>query len=408
MLLLPKEQNSYWQASAKAAKFSELKKDLETDVVISGGGIAGLTCAYVLKKTGYKVAVLEKNTIGSGTTSKTTGKITSQHSLIYDELIKRHGKGTARIYANANEEALTKILQLIKKEKIDCDLEIDNNFVFTTEENQINKFKAEAKAASTLGLPASFQTKSDLPFKIKAAVQFSNQAKFNVQKYILALAKLVNGQGSHVFESSEVTYFHDGEQPYVKSNGYKVFAKYIIVATKIPAAPLIARGSYGFMEYPHTSYIIAGEYSGKLKGMYISPDKYHYSILPVNSNDKRYLLIGGKAHIPGLGSPHKRYQKLAGYAAEHFGITSIEHTWKGMDYIAYDNIPLIGKLYPWSKNIYVATGFKKWGLTTSMVAAIILRDTILGTKNLWTDTFSSIRPTPFISIPYKIAKSISS
>jgi glycine/D-amino acid oxidase-like deaminating enzyme len=367
---LPNSQISYWQASAKALAFPKLNKDRETDIVIVGGGIAGLTSAYLLKRAGYDVVVLEKNTIGSGTTSKTTGKITSQHSLIYDGLINKHGENTAKIYADANQQALQLIIQLIKKEKIDCDLELDDNYVFTTDTSQVDKFKSEAKIAAKLGLPATFQTKSDLPFKIKAAVKFSGQAKFNAQKYVLALAGLVNGQGSHVFENSEVTYFHSGRRIYVKSNGYEISAKNIIVATKVPAAPLVARGGYGFLEYPHTSYIVAAKYSGNLRGMYISPDKNHYSILPINTSEGQYLLIGGENHIPGLGSPHKRHKKLVDYARKHFGISSIEYAWKGMDYMAYDDVPLIGKLYPWSKNIYVATGFKKWGLTTSMVAGI--------------------------------------
>jgi glycine/D-amino acid oxidase-like deaminating enzyme len=401
MIELPVEQISFWQASAGALAFANVNEDLETDIVIAGGGIAGLTCAYLLKQAGYKVVVLEKNTIGSGTTSKTTGKITSQHSLIYDELSNKHGEKTAQIYADANQQALIQIIKLIKKEKINCDLEIDDNYVFTADASRVNKFKAEAKVAAKLGLPASFITKSDLPFKTKAAVKFSGQAKCNAQKYVLALAKLVTGQGSHVYEHSEVTYFHGGDKSYVKSNGYKITAKNIIVATKVPAAPLVARGSYGFLEYPHTSYIVAGKYNGNLQGMYISPDKEHYSIMPINTKDGRYLLIGGESHIPGLGDPSKCYKKLADYAHEHFGLDSIEYTWKGMDYMTYDNVPLIGKLYPWSKNIYVATGFRKWGLTTSMVAATILRDILAGRENPWAKVFDSTRLKPIASIPAK-------
>jgi glycine/D-amino acid oxidase-like deaminating enzyme len=407
MIDLPSSGTSYWQASAKALAFPKLSKNLETDVVIVGAGIAGLTCAYVLKRAGYDVAVLEKNTVGSGTTSKTTGKITSQHSLIYNELLRRQGENTAKVYADANQQALQQIIQLIKKEKIDCDLELDDNYVFTTDTNQVNKFKAEAKTAAKLGLPATFQTKSDLPFKIMAAIKFSGQAKFNAQKYVLALAGLVNGQGSHVFENSEVTYFHSGRRTYVKSNGYEISAKNIIVATKVPAAPLVARGGYGFLEYPHTSYIVAAKYDGSLRGMYISLDKNHYSILPINTSDGQYLLIGGENHIPGLGSPNKRYQKLADYAEHYFGINDVGYTWKGMDYMAYDNVPLIGKLYPWSKNIYVTTGFKKWGLTTSMVAGIILRDLIAGVNNPWAKVFDSTRLKPVASIPNKLIHLVS-
>jgi glycine/D-amino acid oxidase-like deaminating enzyme len=400
MVKLPENNTSFWQASAKALAFSEIKSSIETDVVIVGGGIAGLTCAYLLKQAGMRVVVLEKNTIGSGTTSKTTGKITSQHSLMYDELINKFNKNTAQIYADANQKALTEIIKLIKKEKIDCDLETDDNFVFTTEDKQLETFKKEFDAVKSLGLPASFQTTSDLPFKIKAAIKFSDQAKFNALKYVNALAKLVNNNDSHVFENSEATHYHNGRHVYVESNGFKVNAKYIIVATKVPAAPLVARWAYGFLEYPQTSYVVAGKYRGSLKGMYISPDNNHYSILPDSKN--KLLLIGGEAHIPGLKNPNSRYEKLAEYASNHFGVSDFDYTWKGMDYIAYDNLPLIGKLYPKSENLYVVTGFKKWGLTTSMVAGIILRDLILGDSNPWAKAFDSIRIKPITSIPSKL------
>jgi glycine/D-amino acid oxidase-like deaminating enzyme len=406
MIPLPDEQVSYWQIAAKEASFPKVTKDQQTDVLIAGGGIAGLTTAYLLKKAGLKVVVLEKNTIGSGTTNKTTGKITSQHNLVYDDLGRRLGWQVAKTYAEANQQALREIIRLIKLEKIDCDLKIQDNYVYTTEPRRISKFMAEAKIAVGLGLPASFETKTSLPFKIRAAVKFSDQARFNAQKYVLGLAALVNGKGSYVYEHSEVDRFYDGKKiTRVKSNSHEIVAEHVIIATKIPPAPLMARAGYGLLEYPHTSYIVAGKFKGEIDGMYISPDKDHYSILPVGSGEERYLLIGGENHIPGLGSPLRCHRKLADYAFKYFNTSSIDYRWKGMDYMAYDNVPIIGKLYPWSENIYVATGFKKWGLTTSMVAGMILRDQILGRPNAWSFVFKSTRIKPVTSIPYKILKS---
>jgi glycine/D-amino acid oxidase-like deaminating enzyme len=136
--------------------------------------------------------------------------------------------------------------------------------------------------------------------------------------------------------------------------------------------------------------------------MYISPDKGHYSILPVTDNGQKLLLIGGENHTPGLRSSRPRYQRLANYAQEYFGLESTDYHWKGMDYLSYDDVPLIGKIYPWSKHLYTATGFMKWGLSTSMVAAIILRDTIQGQPNPWASTFNSMRTKPITSIPHTI------
>src|SRR5437868_7122911 len=137
--------------------------------------------------------------------------------------------------------------------------------------------------------------------------------------------------------------------------------------------------------------------------MYISPDGGYYSLLPVGKGRDQILLVGGENHIPGLGHSAARQQKLADFAGRHFGVKKIEFRWHARDYLAYDNVPLIGKLYPWSKNIYVATAFKKWGLAHSMVAGTILRDYITGQKNPWSVIYRPSRASTIKSIPYVIA-----
>lgn len=372
--------------------------------MVVGGGIAGLTIAYLLKQAGLRVILLEKNTVGSGTTSKTTGKVTSQHGIIYGKLERTAGEDIARIYAQANQTALREIKNLIRQEKIDCDWQKADNYVYTTDRERLEEFRHEAKIAARLGLPASFETSVELPFDTVAAVKFSGQAKFNVQKYVAGLAARINGNGSYIFEQSNVSSYRDGELPTVSAEGCTISAKDIVVATKIPSAPLVARAGYALLEHPQTSYVVAGRYSGPLRDMYISPDEEHYSILPWSDGSNNLLLIGGESHTPGLGSAQKRYQKLSFYAEKHFGVV-VDYVWKGMDYLAYDDIPLIGKLYPWSSHIYAASGFKKWGLTTSMVAGMILHDLILGQRNHWAKVFDSTRKEPILSIPGHIMKS---
>lgn len=393
---------SYWQASAQLPSYPKCTSHLKIDVAVVGGGVAGLTIAYLLSKSGLSVAVFEKNTIGSATTNKTTGKVTSQHNLMYAELQKRFGMISARIYGQANQEALKQIGKLIEAEQIDCDWTVRDSYVYTTEPKQIQKFEEEVQIATRLGLPATFDTNIGLPFRVQAAVKFSDQASIHIQKYLAGLARCIQGYGGHIFEHSQITSFRDGKIPQLKTDLANITAKDIVVATKAPASPLVARGLCAGWEYPHTSYIVAGEYSGALRGMYISPDSGHYSLLPVKDGKTQLLLVGGNKHIPGLGNPKRRYKKLATYAKEYFGINQIQHQWKGMDYLAYDNVPLIGKLYPWSKHMYVVTGFKKWGITTSMVAAIILRDLLHGADNPWAATFNSQRLRSIASIPHAL------
>lgn len=404
MLSLPDTEKSFWrEAYPDTFIYPPLREDKSVDVVIVGGGITGLTTAYLLKKAGLSVMVLEKNTVGGGTSGNTTGKVTAQHGLNYYDLNKHIGKKQAGMYAQANQMAIERMEHIIQNEHIACNWERDDNYVFTTDPKQINSFKTEAKTAAEHGLPATFETQLPLPFKVQAAVKFANQAKFNVQKYLLGLARLVDGNGNYVFENSNVVSIHDGEPIVIKTKVATVTAKNAIIATKIPPFPLLARFSYGLLEYPHTSYLLAGHLQSQLKGMYISPDKEHYSILPVKNGKEQLLLIGGEEHIPGLGKSYKRHQKLAAYAERYFNIRSIAFRWKAMDYLAYDNVPLIGKVYPWSKHLYTATGFKKWGLSTSMVASIILHDLVLGQLNTWAQTFDSLRLRPVRRMPHAIA-----
>lgn len=396
---------SYWTKSVPDANYPKLTDDLEIDVAVIGGGIAGLTAAYLLKKAGKTVAVLEKDTIGSGVTGHTTGKVTSQHGLNYHRLQKRFGDKTARLYGEANQTAIEEIEKLIKQEKIDCDWQRDDNYVFTENTEELGQLHHEAEVAAGLGLPADFTVTTGLPFEVKGAVRFSSQAKLHSVKYLHGLARAIHGQGSYVFEGTKGMLINDGASVTLRTSHGKVTAQDVIIATDVPA-PIIMHTAYSILEYPTRSYIVAAETNDDIKGMYISASSPIRSILPISDGDKKLLLIGGESHFPGLGYAGTRYGRLADYAKERFGVTNIMGKWWAMDYISYDELlPLVGRAYPWSKHVYVATGFKKWGLANSMASGMILRDLILGKPNDWTKVYESMRLSPITSIPRFIAKS---
>jgi glycine/D-amino acid oxidase-like deaminating enzyme len=346
------------------------------------------------------VAVLDKSTVAGGTTGRTTGKVTTQHGLIYADLYKRFGKTTAAYYAKAAGSAWKLIASIIDREKISCDWRIEDNYVYTADPSQTEKFKQEAEVARELGLPASFLSAAPLPFETTAAVKFSGQAKFNSQLYTLGLAALVNGDGSFVFENSKVKKIRYRGRGMVATSRGKVKASRIVIATNVPTLPLAARGTYCALEYPEESYVVAGRTSASINGMYISPDKNHYSILPVNINGENMVLLGGESHISGLRvSTKRRYQKLADYAEKYFGVTDIAYMWSDRDYMAYDNFLIAGKVYPWSNNLYTAAAFRKWGLTNGTAGAMIISDLITDKENAWAAVFSPHRITPLTSIP---------
>lgn len=406
---VPTDNQSLWRENYESSDYPQLPDDMETDVVVVGAGVTGMTAAYHLKKAGLRVIVLEKDTVAGGTSGRTTGKVTSQHGLTYADLQQRLGIEAARVYGEANQAAVGRVEEIIRAEKIDCDWAVDDAYVYTADPGQVKRFAYEAECAAGLGLPASFTVTSPLPFEIVGAVRFSGQGKFNAQKYLLGLARAINGGGSYVFERSHVIGIRDGEPARVRVGTKKVLAKNVIVATNVPTLPLIARGAYCILEYPTESFLVAGNFSGALKGMYISPDKDHYSILPIVVGGERKILIGGEGgNLPGfrLGKK-KRYERLAQYAQRHFGVKEILNAWSDRDYIAYDDVPLIGRLYPWSRHLYVGTAYRKWGLSGGTLAGMILSDLVTDTKNVWASYFDSLRSRTIRSIPYGVKKFVS-
>jgi glycine/D-amino acid oxidase-like deaminating enzyme len=405
---LPDAEKSFWREYYHDIQYPELGEDIEVDVAIVGAGIAGLTAGYLLKQRGFTVAVLEKDTIGSGTTGRTTGKVTSQHNLTYHGLEKRLGEKAARIYGESNQAAVEQVSEIIEAEKIACDWQWEDNYIFTTSPDKVEQIKLEAQAAANAGLPATFETSVPLPFEVKGAVKFTRQGKFNSQKYLLGLAGAINGNGSHVYEHSKAVGIREGNPCRVKTSKASVLSKHIIVASKVPTFPLVARVGYAILEYPTESFSIACRLDKEVQGMYISPDKGHHSILPMDVDGERTLIIvGAGGNIPGIRlSKEARYKRLADYASEHFDITAITNKWSDMDYLPYDNVPLIGKLYPWSKNLYTASGFLKWGLSNGTVAAMILCDLVAGKDNPWADLYNSMRTRPIKSIPRAVVQHI--
>lgn len=407
MLQLPTYEKSLWQESYAGPTYPTLHSNIHVDVAVIGAGITGLSTAYLLKKAGKTVAVLDKSTIGGGTTGRTTGKVTSQHNLVYNDLADRVGTEVAQMYAGANQSAVALVKSIVEKEKISCGLDDRDSYVYTLNPKNEDVFRNEVQAATNFGLPASLVTTTPLPFNVAAAIKFSNQSTINSQKYLVGLARAVDGDGSYVYENSTVIWIDGGKTCHVRTSKAKVSTDQVIVATNVPTFPLLARGTYCLFEYPVESYIVAGITEKPLDGMYISPDKYNYSILPFNTFGVQHVLIGGEGHFSALRyNRDKKYQKLANFAEQRLGVTEITHKWSDRDYIPYDGVPLVGTLYPWSKNIYVATGMKKWGLSNGTAAAMILRDQILKRDNPWASIYYPHRFSLIKSIPSAVQYNI--
>ena len=209
--------NSFWINSIKNNKnFEKLNSNIETDVCIIGAGIFGVTCAYYLSNLGYNVTVLEKYKVGKKTTGHSTSKITSQHGLFYTYLINSYGNKFAKDYLDANEEAIKNIKDIIDKEKISCDFEYQNSYVYTTKKSELNSIKKEVDAVTSLGFQnCDFVTKAGLPFDIKGAVCFKNQAQFNALKYVLGLCEKITLKSGKIFTNTTVTDIKEENNSYI-------------------------------------------------------------------------------------------------------------------------------------------------------------------------------------------------
>lgn len=204
MVILSQERNDFmnslWLTNSKIFENNiNNKNDIESDVCIIGAGIFGITCAYYLTNLGFKVTVLEKDFIGSKTTGHTTGKITSQHGLFYRYLTDSYDKKFAKDYLDANEEAIKNIKDIIDTEKIKCDFEYQNNYVYATTDTELEALKLEQQALDDIGFNSDFVTKTGLPFEVQGALCFKNQAQFNSIKYLNGLCKSIISKGGEIF-----------------------------------------------------------------------------------------------------------------------------------------------------------------------------------------------------------------
>lgn len=367
---------SIWDESCEFDKREELKGDIKTDILIIGAGITGILIGYFLKQNGREVVLIDKSEIARGNTRNTTAKITSQHDLIYNKLIQEFGEEKAKQYARANELAIRKYREIIKERKIECDFEELPAYIYSL--NDTDLLKKEVDAARHLGIDAEYVEKVDLPLEVKGAVKFNNQGQFNPLKFLKDISKELT-----IYENTKAIKI---EENLVSTDKGNIVANHIVIATHYPI--INAPGYYFMKMHQERSYVIALENAdNNIKGMYIDYEKQGYSF----RNYKGLLLLGGISQRTGENESGGSYDKLRNIAKDLYPNSREKCHWSAQDCMTIDGIPYIGKYADSTPNIYVATGFNKWGMTSSMVSAMIISDLILEKDNDFSEIFSPKR-----------------
>ena len=363
--------NPIWGGDVALPSFPKAETDLHTDVLIIGGGMAGLLCARMLQKAGADYILLESGRIMSGISGKTTAKITSQHGFLYRKLLRQFGPEKARLYHRAQEDALTQY-RLFAKE-IDCVFETRANLVYSIEDADL--LDQEWDALRQLHIPAIRHDSLPLPFSVTGAISFPNQAQFHPLKFAASIAKDL-----HIFEHTPVKAFHGNT---VITDLGKVSAGKIIVTTHFPINN--KHGLYFLKQYQERSYVLALENAAQYQGMYVDGAEKGLSF----RNYGDLLLLGGGSHR--TGKKGGAWAALEDFAKQYYPNAKEVCRWAAQDCMTLDGIPYIGQYSASTPDLYVATGFNKWGMTSSMVSATLLADLILGRDNPYVELFSPSR-----------------
>ena len=326
-------------------------------------GLCGLLCAYFLKEAGVECLLLEGSRIASGTVRHAMAQVTSQHGLIYSRLLETLGEEKARMYFEANELALRKYRELAAS--IDCDFEERSSYIYSRTDKEC--IEREVRAASLLGMKAEFCETPELPFDTAGAVRFPNQAQMNPVKFLYGLVKDIEKSDKvTIFEEMPVDDWINGT---TWSGLYITIPKNIICATHFPFYK--KAGGYNNKLYQNRSYIMALDHVPELHGMYADASDNGLAL----RGYKDMIFVGGATHR--VGQEERDWNEFREKILSYYPEAIEREHWEVEDCVSLDGIPYIGPYSDKTPNMYVATGFNGWGMTSAMTAAMLLTDAII-------------------------------
>ena len=354
-----------WSSTATIGSRDKLTKDIECDVLVIGGGIAGILTAYFLTQNNINVVLVEASSICSGQTRNTTAKITSQHGACYSEIAEKFLFDTALKYAKANERAIADFEELIVKHKIDCDFMRVPSYLYSLKETR--DIEKEFLFVKKCNIDAMLTHQTELPFDVKLALKYKNQAQFNPYPFIFELSEYIS-----IFENTQVLKVEDN---IALCDNAKVKAKKIVFATHYPIVNF--PGMYFARLHQSRSYVLAVKNAVQMHGMYYCVEKGGLSF----RSFRDLLLVSGESHRTGEMPSYDVYERLFDRVKKYYPDARVSCKFSAQDTMSPDNLSYAG-IYSKSKpDWYVLTGFSKWGMTNSMLCAKLVGDMICGNKN---------------------------
>jgi glycine/D-amino acid oxidase-like deaminating enzyme/nitrite reductase/ring-hydroxylating ferredoxin subunit len=375
------DTTSYWHLTQDTARYPELTEDAETDTLIIGGGITGVTCAFNLGRLGADAMLIEASSLCGGTTGNTTGKATIQHGIIYSKLIKKMGNEAASLYYGAQMQALEFIKAFGKSRPDDFGYAENEAFIYASSDAERRLIEDEYNAARELKIDAELIEKPAFPPESRCMMGYKGQAVIHPVRYVEMLAKRAMDYGVKIFEHTKAIKIADGDIIAVKcENGAIIRAKHLIIATQFPIYE--GMGAFFTRLYPRRSYAIAVKTKANWPdGSYINMGTPARSLRTHVENGERVLIVVGDGHVTARsGNMQEHFDELMRFAAAASGFDNLIAKWSAQDYKTPDDLPFIGRLTKKS-NIFVACGFAKWGITSGTLAGMMIPEIILNGKS---------------------------
>ncbi len=392
------KRQSIWSdiADSEMPGYPVLDGDMRVDVAIVGAGITGLTAARLLVREGKRVAVLEQNQVGSGTTGGTSAHVTQVPDLRYRDLRSKFGRDDLRVVVDSSRAALELIASLVEEDAISCDFARVPAYLYTEHPDEVSSLEEEVEAANEAGMPASLVHEVPLPFPVAAAVRYEDQARFHPLSYLASLARTVHANGGRIYERTRVVGVESGEPCRVKTERGTVMADSVLFATHTPAGFSLLHAELE----PLRSYVLGVRLRGgnPPDGLFFDTEEpYNYT-----RRQGDVLIVGGKDHKTGEGDPEESYRALEEYVRQRWDVESIDYRWSAQFYDPPDGLPMIGRALT-SGHVWLATGYSGTGLVFGTLGGMLLTDFALGRENPWAEVYKPSRIKPLAAGP-QVAK----